>query len=177
MPMEHTMTATRAAHVETTPFTARRATFDSALSFDKLFDRLQTRIGKVAHLGNVVLQPGSLEEYERKAQESLGESGFVSIHEINFTHWLNKYGIRRRVFRWIIGNPLIAIRLMRHDPTAGLVLPFEVILTESEDGATSRVTYFVPSSLVDMTMDPELAAAAEELDAKIEALITSTADA
>ena len=167
------MSEAQASPIQTLAFTAVRATHDSLLSFDRLFDSLQRRIGKAAHLGSVVLLPGSLEAYETVALQSLGESGFLTIMQIDFTHWLNKYGIRRRVFRWIVGNPLIAFDLMRHDPAAGLFMPFELLLTESEDGRTSRITYLLPSSLIVSDGNAALAAEAEALDARIAALIAA----
>jgi len=42
------------------------------------------------------------------------------FHEIDHGGWLSKFGINRRMVRWIFGNPLIAITMIRHDLTAGL---------------------------------------------------------
>jgi Domain of unknown function DUF302 len=43
--------------------------------------------------------------------------------------------------RWIFGNPLIAITMIRHDLTAGLFAPVEILVTEAEDGLGTTITY------------------------------------
>jgi hypothetical protein len=52
-------------------------------------------------------------------------------------------------------------------------VPIELLLAESDDGATCNITYVVPSSLIVVDGNPELLAAAQALDAKAEALITA----
>jgi len=69
----------------------------------------------------------------------------------------------------VIGNPLIAITMLRHEVTAGLFAPVELLLTEEENG-TSALTYVVPSSLMVVEPNPPLLSAARELDAKLAAL-------
>ncbi len=82
-----------------------------------------------------------------------------------------KAGIERKAARVIIGNPLIAITMLRHDVAAGLFAPVELLLLD-EDGGRSSLTYVKPSSLMVVEPNPELLGAAEELDAKIAALAT-----
>ena len=89
----------------------------------------------------------------------------------SFNHggWIAKTGIHRQVLRLVVGNPLIAITMIRHDVTAGLFAPVELLLTDEENG-TSALTYVVPSSLMVIEPNPPLLAAAQELDAKLAAL-------
>jgi hypothetical protein len=60
--------------------------------------------------------------------------------------------------------------MLRHDVTAGLFAPVELLLVDEGDG--SSLTYVKPSSLMVIENNPELLAAAEELDAKLAALAT-----
>lgn len=78
-------------------------------------------------------------------------------------------GIDRKVLRVILGNPLIAITMLRHDVTAGLFAPVEVLLIDEADGRSS-LTYVKPSSLLVVEHNPELLSAAKELDTKLAAL-------
>jgi hypothetical protein len=71
--------------------------------------------------------------------------------------------------RVILGNPLIAITMLRHDVSAGLFAPVEFLLVEEGEGRSS-LTYVKPSSLMVVEPNPELRSAAEELDAKLAAL-------
>ena len=66
--------------------------------------------------------------------------------------------------RWIIGNPLIAITMIRHDITAGLFAPVELLVTENKDRKGATVTYVRPSTLMVIDDNPPLLAAAEALD-------------
>jgi uncharacterized protein (DUF302 family) len=89
-----------------------------------------------------------------------------------FDHsWISRFGIRRRVLRWLLGNPLIAITMLRHDVTAGLFVPVEILLTDRESGSGSTITYLRPSSLIAAT-NPSLLGAASALDNKLAAFIT-----
>jgi uncharacterized protein (DUF302 family) len=63
------------------------------------------------------------------------------FYEIDHGGWLSKFGIHRRMMRWIFGNPLIAITVIRHDLTAGLFAPVEILVTEAEDGLGTTITY------------------------------------
>jgi HxlR-like helix-turn-helix/Domain of unknown function DUF302 len=91
-------------------------------------------------------------------------------HDFNHGAWLKGAGINRKVLRAIIGNPLIAITMLRHDDvTAGLFAPVEVLLVEEDDGHSS-LTYVQPSSLMVVAPNPPLLAAAQQLDAKLAAL-------
>ena len=89
----------------------------------------------------------------------------------NFSHRLSKFGISRRSVRWILGNPLIAITMIRHDISAGLFAPVELLLTEAEDGQGTTVTYVRPSTLMAIEQNPPLLDAARVLDEKCDALV------
>jgi uncharacterized protein (DUF302 family) len=64
--------------------------------------------------------------------------------------------------------------MLRHDVTAGLFAPVEVLLLAEADGRSS-LTYVKPSSLMVVDSNPELLSAAEELDAKLAALALKVA--
>jgi hypothetical protein len=86
-------------------------------------------------------------------------------------------GINRRTKRWILGNPLIAITMIRHDITAGLFAPVEVLVTEKESGPGTTITYVRPSSLMVIEENPPLRQAAKALDEKFDALIANATGA
>jgi uncharacterized protein (DUF302 family) len=101
----------------------------------------------------------------------VGESGFMLFYEIYHGGWLPRFGINWRTVRWILGNPLIAITMIRHDITAGLFAPVEVLVTEKESGPGTTITYVRPSSLMVNEENPPLREAAKALDEKFDALI------
>jgi uncharacterized protein (DUF302 family) len=91
--------------------------------------------------------------------------------QMNHGRWIEKFGVKRRLIRWIFGNPLIAITMIRHDYTAGLFVPIELLLAESDDGASCSITYVLPSSLIVVDANPQLLSAAQALDVKAGALV------
>jgi len=95
----------------------------------------------------------------------------VLFFEIDHGSWINKFGIERKALRWILGNPLIAITMIRHDIQAGLFVPVELYLVAVDDGSGTIVSYVVPSSLIAIGDNRELREAAEALDHKLEALV------
>ncbi len=103
-------------------FEGARIRFDSPLGFDRVLERLRTAITPLplAEFNKVVAASDSQEAFEAAMGRCVGASGFVLFGEIDHGAWIAKYGIRRRALRWIFGNPLIAITMLRHDLQAGL---------------------------------------------------------
>lgn len=111
------------------------------------------------------------ERLEHLVQSQVGASDFMLFLEIDHGTWLPAFGIGRKVVRWILGNPLIAITMMRHDLTAGLFAPVEFLLLENASGEGSTLIYDLPSSLMVIEPNPSLKDAAQELDRKLETLV------
>ena len=104
----------------------------------------------------------------------LGSSEFMLMHLIDHGEWLQTAGINRKALRAILGNPLISITMLRHDLTAGLFAPVELLILQ-EDHNRSSLTYIKPSSLMVVDDNPPLRAAALALDEKLAALAARVA--
>jgi uncharacterized protein (DUF302 family) len=157
-------------------FVGVRVTHQSPWSFDRVLSNLRAQVGETT-VDNIVAlstEPGSREAFEKEVQKYVGTSGFMLFAQMDHGGWIRKFGLKRRVIRWILGNPLIAITMMRHDLTVGLFAPVELLLTEHDDGTGCSVTYVRPSSLIAIGDNAELLKAAESLDQKMEALIASS---
>ncbi len=152
------------------PFQGLRLRFDGDKRFEDLVDALLADVGHEPVLINDIgLKFDSWDSYEREVQSHVGPSGFMLFMQIDHGSWIRKAGIDQKVLRVVIGNPLIAITMMRHDVTAGLFAPVELLITEEENGR-SALTYVVPSSLMVVEPNEPLRAAALDLDAKLSAL-------
>jgi uncharacterized protein (DUF302 family) len=157
-------------------FVGVRITHQSPLSFDRVLSNLRARVGETT-VDNIVAlsnEADSREAFEEKVQKFVGASGFMLFAQFDHGGWITKFGLKRRIIRWVLGNPLIAITMMRHDLTVGLFAPVELLLTEDDDGAGCTVIYVRPSSLIAIAKNAELLKAAESLDKKMEALIASS---
>lgn len=152
------------------PFQGLRVRFDSAMSFDDVVAALLDDVGdKPVPIDDFAARFATWDVYQREVQSHVGPGGFMLFGTLDHGAWIKKTGINRKVRRVVIGNPLIAITMMRHDVTAGLFVPVELLIAEEEDDRSS-LTYVVPSSLMVVEENEPLRAAALQLDAKLAAL-------
>jgi uncharacterized protein (DUF302 family) len=161
---------------ENRPFQGIRTEVTTSVGFDEVLARLRAQMGsaKVQEVVALAKTPMTEAEYVREVEERfVGESGFMLFAEIDHGGWLPKFGINRRSVRWILGNPLIAITMIRHDLTAGLFAPVELLVTEAKDGHGATLTYVRPSTLMVIDENPPLLDAAKALDEKYDRLVAS----
>ncbi|OBI03186.1 DUF302 domain-containing protein [Mycobacterium scrofulaceum] len=152
-----------------TVFKGVRVRHDSTKSYDELLAALLADIGEQpVAINDIAATSDSWDSYRQRVEPHVGPSGFMLFGLFDHGAWITKTGIDRKVIRVILGNPLIAITMLRHDPTAGLFAPVEVLITDEAGG--SSLTYVKPSSLMVVEPNPELLSAAEQLDAKLAAL-------
>jgi uncharacterized protein (DUF302 family) len=152
------------------PFEGVRLRYDSARNFDDVVAALLDDVGEQpVPINDIAARFGDWPSYEQEIERYAGPSGFMFFTSWNHGAWLVKAGIDRKALRVVIGNPLIAITMLRHDVTAGLFAPVELLITEEADGR-SALTYVLPSSLMVVEPNPQLQAAGTALDAKLAAL-------
>lgn len=150
-------------------FSGVRVRYQSRKSYQDLVAALLAEVGdQPVPIDDFGKDFPSWDAYRDEVQTHVGPSGFMLFMIFDHGGWITKAGINRKVLRVIIGNPLIAITMLRHDVTAGLFAPVELLLVDEEDG--SSVTYVKPSSLMVVEENPALLAAAEGLDATLAAL-------
>ena len=155
------------------PFDGVRLRYDSAKDFAALVDALLADVGRQpVPIEAIADRHDDWASYEREVQDHVGPHGFMLFASFDHGAWIKKAGIDRQVKRVIVGNPLIAITMLRHDVTAGLFAPVELLLTE-EDGGRSALTYVRPSTLMVVEPNPPLLDAAVDLDTKLAALAAS----
>ena len=114
--------------------------YDSAKSYDELVAALLADIGErpvpIDEIPKAFKTPGI--RSEEKVQSYVGPSGFMLFNLFNHGGWITKAGIDRKVLRVILGNPLIAVTMLRHDVTAGLFAPVELLIAdENQTGAAA----------------------------------------
>jgi len=156
-----------------TPFQGRRLTYQSKLPFDVVLAKLYAQIGRrPVDLKKISDESPTWDDYKRKVAPYAGPAGFMLFDVLNYGEWIGKAGIDRRELRIVLGNPLIAISMIRRDLNAALFVPVEILLTDSPGRHACSVTYVVPSSMMVLdASDKELVTAAAELDAKLASLV------
>jgi uncharacterized protein (DUF302 family) len=153
-------------------FDGVRVRVDTDKTYDELVAALLSDIGTEPE--PVTELPAAFfhdwESFAAEITRHLGSSEFMLMHLIDHGQWLQTAGIDRKMLRVILGNPLIAITMIRHDLTAGLFAPVELLLVEEEHNRSS-LTYITPSSLMVVDDNPPLRTAALALDEKLAALV------
>ena len=153
-----------------TRFDGVRVRYDSDKTYDELLAALLADIGREpVPIGDIATVSDDWQTYAQRVRSHVGPSGFMLFALLDHGGWLTKAGIDRRAMRVVLGNPLIAVTMLRHDVTAGLFAPVELLILD-EDGGRSSLTYVKPSSLMVVQPNPELLSAATELDTKLAAL-------
>lgn len=154
-------------------FSGVRVRYDATKSYDDLVRALLSDIGSTPmSVESIARGTGTWESFRDRIEPLIGPSGFVLFALLDHGAWITKANIDRKVLRVVLGNPLIAITMLRHDVTAGLFAPVEVLLTDEGEGRSS-LTYVKPSSLMVVQDNPQLLGAATVLDAKLAALAAS----
>jgi uncharacterized protein (DUF302 family) len=153
-------------------FDGVRVRYESAKGYDELLAALLADIGEEpVEINELATTTDDWQSYQDRVEPLAGPSDFMLFSLIDHGAWITKAGIDRKVMRVVLGNPLIAITMLRHDVTAGLFAPVELLVVDEGEGRSS-LTYVKPSSLMVIENNSELLAAAEELDAKLAALAT-----
>jgi len=78
-----------------------------------------------------------------------------------------------KILRLVIGNPLIMKKMVERVPDAGSYAPVTILLDERPDGV--HLSYDSMASFLNSYGSPEAMKVAQDLDAKVEALLTSAA--
>jgi uncharacterized protein (DUF302 family) len=114
-------------------------------------------------------------EMESVVQSALGSSGFMEFARFDHGGVVHKgqSGNRVKAFRLVIGNPLIMREMVKHVPDAGSYAPVTILIDERPDGV--HLSYDRMASFLAPYENAAALNVARELDAKIEALLTSVA--
>ena len=107
--------------------------------------------------------PGSVKQYLNKVA---GDTGLMIFGQQEHCKLLNIYGKPRKAIQYLIGNPLTAAEMTRHDIRAALYAPLRVIFYEADDQVL-YAEYDLPSSLFGQFGNDEILAVSKELDKKL----------
>jgi uncharacterized protein (DUF302 family) len=146
--------------------------YSTTRSFDEVVRAFEAAVGTFEDIGWASI-PGAAKdtaEFEARVTARIGSSGFTRFLTVDHGGWLSFYGQPREARQYVIGNPLIAITMLRHDVGAGLNVPVRVYIYRDEANGTTRFEYDEPSTLMSGLDNEDVTAAAEKLDAKLTAL-------
>ncbi len=108
---------------------------------------------------------------ENVVQWAPGPSGFMEDHG-GVVH-KGETDDYPKIFRLVIGNPLIMRDMVKHVPDAGSYAPVTILIDERPDGV--HISYDRMSSFLAPYENAEAMKVAKDLDAKVEGLLSSAA--
>jgi uncharacterized protein (DUF302 family) len=146
--------------------------YSTARSFDAVVLAFESVVGTLEDVGwaSIPAAAADLADFESRVEAKIGPSGFTRFLTLDHGDWLSLFEQPRKARQYVIGNPLIAISMLRHDIRAGLNVPVRVYIYWDEASKTTRFEYDQPSTLMNGLDNRSLTAAAEKLDAKLAAL-------
>jgi uncharacterized protein (DUF302 family) len=155
-----------------------RITYQSMHDFETTRAHLDEQIPLLDPLVSLdlVLRNASWAEVEFTVGAFLGSTGFVALARLDQGALLSLNGERLGGTRYLVGNPLLARRVLSADPAAALYAPFGVAVFADHIGGT-QVSYDQPSSLFASSGSKEIDEIGRELDDKIAQAVASACSA
>jgi uncharacterized protein (DUF302 family) len=147
----------------------RHVSLEHYVDFDDFTQTIEQSLGRFDDtlLKGMETDPRPVEE---RLMEAAGEEGLMLFYVQDHGRLLGFYGTPKKAKQFVLGNPLIAATMTRHDIRAGLYAPLRLLVYEAEDRST-HIEYDQPSSLFGQFDNPEVTAVALLLDAKLASLI------
>jgi uncharacterized protein (DUF302 family) len=147
----------------------RHVSLELNVDFDDFTQTIEQSLGRFDEtlLKGIETDPRPVEE---RLMEAAGEEGLMLFNVQDHGSLLSIYGTPKKAKQFVLGNPLIAATMTRHDIRAGLYAPLRLLIYEAEDRST-HMEYDQPSSLFGQFDNPEVTAVARLLDVKLASLI------
>ena len=154
-----------------------RFTLSSSKPFDEVVAALNSAVGHpdIAEFWKSTHPAQSDAELQKTIEKGLGPTGLMLFAE--FDHGaVVRSGTGRgtpKMIRFVIGNPLIMREMAKHVPDAASYAPVTVLVDERADGV--HLSYDRMASFLAPYENAAALKVARDLDAKVEALLTSAA--
>ena len=154
-----------------------RFSLSSSKPFDQVVAALNSAVGHpdMAEFWKSTHRAQSDAELQNIIEKGLGRTGLMLFVEFDHGAIVRK-GTGRdtpRMIRFVIGNPLIMKEMAKRVPDAGAYAPVTILIAERPDGV--HLSYDRMTSFLAPYNNAAALKVARELDAKVEALLTSAA--
>ena len=168
--MEKAIISTKRINVERVSVTSRK-------SLQEVLSKFDAAVGhpNIEEFWKRVSEATTNVEMEKVIQSALGPSGFMEFARFDHGGVVHKgeNGDYQKVFRLVVGNPLIMREMVKHVPDAGSYAPVTILIDERPDGV--HISYDRMASLLAPYESAAALIVAKDLDAKVEALLASAA--
>jgi len=147
----------------------RHLTMEVKTDFETFTQNFEQALGRFdpSMLNDLATAPA---EAQKRLEKAAGEEALMLFNIQDHGTLLNILGTPKKAKQYVLGNPLIAITMTRHDIRAALYAPLRILVYEAADRST-RVEFDQPSSLFGQFGNPEVTSVGLSLDKKLENLI------
>jgi len=168
--MKQAFISTRRINVDRVTVTSRKSLQDVLAKFDAAVGH-----PNIEEFWKRMTAAKTNSEMEKVIQSALGPSGFMEFARLDHGGVVHKgeSGDYAKVFRLIVGNPLIMREMVKHVPDAGSYAPVTILIDERPDGV--HLSYDRMASFLTPYDNAEALEVAKDLDAKVAALLASAA--
>ena len=154
-----------------------RVTITSRKSLQEVLAKFDAAVGhpNIEEFWKQVGATKTNSEMEKVVQSAIGPSGFMEFARFDHGGVVHKgeSADYPKVFRLVIGNPLIMREMVKHVPDAGSYAPVTILIDERSDGV--HISYDRMASFLAPYENAAALKVAKDLDAKVEALLASAA--
>jgi uncharacterized protein (DUF302 family) len=156
----------------TSTFTTTHVRVQTEKKFGEVTSSIEGQLGKFdpAVLQSLGADAKHADAARTRIEALAGSSGFMLFGTIDHGTLLTLAGQQRQGVQYVLGNPLIAIEMTRHNLGSGLYAPLRLLVYEDDRGRTC-LEYDKPSSLFGQFSNDRISSVAILLDRKIEAVI------
>jgi uncharacterized protein (DUF302 family) len=129
----------------------------------------------MAEFGRLTHEARSFAELKSVIERSLGNAGLMLFMQLDHGAVVRKEtgSETPKIFRFVIGNPLIMKEMAKRVPDAGSYAPVTVLVDERADGV--HLSYDRMASLLAPYGNPDALEVARNLDTKVEELLRQAA--
>ena len=165
------------AFISTKRISVDRVTVISSKSLQDVLSKFDAAVGhpNIEEFWKRVTAAKTMSEMEKVVQSALGPSGFMQFARFDHGGVVHKgeRGDYPKIFRLIIGNPMIMREMVKHVPDAGSYAPVTILIDERPDGV--HISYDRMASFLAPYENAEALKVAKDLDVKVEALLAVAA--
>jgi uncharacterized protein (DUF302 family) len=157
--------------------TVERFNVVSAKPLGDVLAAIQAAVGhpNIAAMQRDVIAATSYSEMESAIDKAIGPSGLMQFMHLDMGMYLAKgsVGTTPESHRLLVGNPLIMRRMAQHVPDTASYAPVTILIDERADGV--HLSYNRMASYLACYGSEAASAVAQELDRKVEAMLTAAA--
>ncbi len=152
-----------------------RSVVATGLAYPALIEAFERELGRWAPEAGtrLVERRASWSEVEREVDGLAGRHGLMIFLRVDQGALVSLAGTARRCSLYLVGNPVIAQRILAVDVRASLYVPFRVSIYEDGGPDGASIAYDRPSSFLAALGRPELTELGALLDHKMEDVVAA----